>query len=486
VFYDPATMPDDVPTSLAALEARVRRDLALIAYPEHEWVPPRVTDAGEPVLDVLIVGAGQGGQAIATGLLRERVSNILVIDRAPRGAEGPWRGYARMRTLRSWKTVTGPDLGIPSLTFQSWFEAQHGAAAFERLGKIDKGDWQDYLLWLREVLGLPVRNGVELVALSPDGEHVRARLREAGVESSLVARKVVLAMGIEASGRWWMPENVAALPPRFRAHTADDIDFTRLAGRRVAVLGAGASAFDNAATALEHGAAEVRLFCRRAELQRVQPYKAISYPGFLRHFGTLDDATRWRFANYLLDVREALPIETWNRCTRHANFHVHTGSPWEAVDQRGEAVAIRTPAGEFVVDFLICGTGFVLDPAARVELGPAAAQVATWADRYTPPPDEANPRLNGAPYLGPGHELTEKTPGAAPFLRNIHAFDFGATVSFGPSGSSINAMKFAVPRVVDAITRELFQADSAAHYRRLRDYQEPEFPLEFARDAGAQ
>ncbi len=476
-------MSDDVPTSLGALEARVRRDLALIAYPEIEWVPAHVTAAGEPVLDVLIVGAGQGGQAIASALLRERVSNILVIDRAPRGAEGPWRGYARMRTLRSWKTVTGPDLGVPSLTFQSWYEAQHGAAAFERLDKIDKGDWQDYLLWLRDVLGLPVRNGVELVELAPEGDWVRARVREAGAESSLVARKVVLAMGIERSGRWWMPDHVAALPPQLRAHTADDIDFARLAGRRVAVLGAGASAFDNAATALEHGAAEVRLFCRRPELQRVQPYKAISHAGFLRHFGSLDDATRWRCANHLLELREALPIETWERCTIHRNFHLHTGSPWEAVEVRGEAVAIRTPRGEFLADFLICGTGFVFDLAARTELGPAAAQVATWADRYTPPPAEANPRLACAPYLGPGLELLEREPGSAPFLRHVHLFDFGATVSFGPSGSSINAMKFAVPRVVDAITRALFAADAAEHYRRLRDYRAPEFPLEFARDA---
>ena len=477
-------MPEDVPGGLAALEARVRRDLALIAYPENEWVPPRTTAAGEPVLDVLIVGAGQGGQAIATGLLRERVSNILLIDRAPRGGEGPWRSYARMRTLRSWKTVTGPDLNVPSLTFQSWFEAQRGAEAFARLGKIDKGDWQDYLLWVRDTLELPVDNGVELVSIAPDGEYLRARVRGDEGEYELVARKVVLAMGIESCGRWWMPEHVARLPVRFRAHTADDIDFARLAGKRVAVLGAGASAFDNAATALEHGAAAVRLFCRRPELQRVQPYKAISYPGFLRHFGTLDDATRWQFASHLLEVREALPVETWSRCTQHANFHLHTGSDWESAVARGDTVAIRTPNGEFEAEFLICGTGFVFDLAARAELVGMVEHAATWSDRYTPPAGDANPRLGGAPYLGPGQELTEKVPGMAPLLRHIHVFDFGATVSFGPSGSSINAMKFAVPRVVNAITRELFAADVDTHFQRLVDYREPEFPLEFARDSG--
>ena len=53
------------------------------------------------MLDVLIVGAGQGGQAVAAMLLRERVDNILVIDRAPRGAEGPWRPFARMQIGRA-------------------------------------------------------------------------------------------------------------------------------------------------------------------------------------------------------------------------------------------------------------------------------------------------------------------------------------------------------------------------------------------------
>lgn len=117
----------DAALGLAALEARVRRDLALIAYPEPEWVPPRVTATGERMLDVLVVGAGQGGLVTLFALKRDRVTNILAIDRKPAGAEGPWRDYARMITLRSWKTVTGPDLDIPSLTFQSWFEAQWGS-----------------------------------------------------------------------------------------------------------------------------------------------------------------------------------------------------------------------------------------------------------------------------------------------------------------------------------------------------------------------
>ena len=372
---------------LAELEARVRRDLELIKYPEPQWVPARKTTHGEPVLDVLVVGAGQGGQAIAHALQRERIANFLVIDRAPRDREGPWKTFARMPTLRSWKTVTGPDLDIPALTFQSWFEAQYGAAAFDAMNKIPKGQWQDYLLWMRELLGMPVRNGIELVRLVPEEGVLAADVREDGRESRLYARKVVLAMGIETCGGWFMPAPIAALPPRFRAHSADDIDFAALRGKRVAVIGAGASAFDNASTALEQGAANVALFCRRAELQCTQPYKAISFPGFLRHFAELDDAMRWRFMLHLMEVREAFPVETWNRATRHANFSLHTGSGVERCNVAGDAV--ERAIGRLRGDGLLgqCsyrGRGFSRPRAAHFTLSnPARLRISVCA-LYSP------------------------------------------------------------------------------------------------------
>jgi hypothetical protein len=49
-------------------------------------------------------------------------------------------------------------------------------------------------------------------------------------------------------------------------------------------------------------------------------------------------------------------------------------------------------------------------------------------------------------------------------------FTFGATMSFGASGCSINAMKIAVPKLASAITRGLFREDLPHHYRSLLDY----------------
>lgn len=470
------------PTSLNELEQDIHRDLALTGYPEPAWVPPR-RSGDVPVLDVLIVGAGQGGLAMAAQLLRERVTNIRVIEARAPGEEGIWKRFARMHTLRTPKAIGGPDLGMPSLTFQAWFESQFGAAEFARIKYIPKEQWQAYLDWFRATLRLPVQNGVRFCGVREGaGGLLEARVEVDGVPSTILARKLVLAGGIETSGYWWMPANIAALPPALRAHAADDIDFGRLAGKRVAVIGAGASAFDNAATALEAGAAEVTMLCRREDLQRVQPYKVLAYAGFLRHFGSLPDADRWRVMNYLMKIREALTAETWARVTIHPNFRLLTGAPVRAAEASGKGVLLDTPAGRIEADFVICGTGFETDLAARPELAEVAPLVATWDERYAPPESERNPRLGRYPYLDAGMAFIEKTPGAAPWVRHITCFNFGATLSFGPSGSSISAMKFAVPRAAHALAAGLFREDLALHEAAIRAYDTPEFPLVFARD----
>lgn len=463
------------PVNLAALEAAVASDLARIAWPADPWVKPRPGPDGRPMHNVLIVGAGQGGLAIAHQLQRERVDGVLLVDKAPPGRRGPWTTYGRMLTLRSPKHTTGPDLDIPSLTFQSWFEAQHGPEAWEALGKIPRTQWADYLAWLERVLGLTVQGGTEAISIRPEAGHVAVDLVGPEGPCTAYARHVVLATGIETAGRWWMPPFLEALPPAFRSHTCDAIDFERLRGKVVAVLGAGASAFDNAATALEAGAGEVHIFFRRPELQRVQPYKQVSYTGFLRHLGDLDDARRWRMMHHLLMLREAFPAETWARVTRHPNVTLHPGAGWAAAEAVGGRVRVDTAKGPFTCDHVIAGTGFDIDLAARPELAPFADRVALWADRYTPPEAERDARLSRFPYLGPTLELTAKEAAHAAALARVRVFTFGATMSFGPSGSSINAMKFAAPRLVSGITRALFTEDADAHFADLVAYDRPEF-----------
>ena len=116
------------------------------------------------------------------------------------------------------------------------------------------------------------------------------------------------------------------------------------------------------------------------------------------------------------------------------------------------------------------GQGIRQDVAQRPELASFADKIALWRDRYTPPPGEEDPLLAAYPYLGPDYCLLERVPGEAPWLADIHVFGIGATLSFGPSGSSINAMTAAVPKVAAGVTRGLFAGDLRRHWESLLAY----------------
>ncbi len=462
-------MPDD---ELTRLTARAREDLLRISHPRQRWLEPRIGPDGKPALDVLIVGGGQSGVAIASALMRAQVDNILVVDRASSGQEGPWSTYARMPTLRSPKHYSGPDLDLPSLGYQAWHEARHGVADWQALTLIRRQDWAAYLRWVRDTVGVPVRHETAAVDIAATGCGLLTVAFQDG--SVRFTRKVVLATGQDGAGLWWMPDFVARLPERFRAHAADPIDFDLLRGKHVALLGAGASALDNAAMALEAGATEVALFCRRPEPQVVQPYRWLTFAGFLRHVSDLDDAWRWRFMSHILGMREGFPQQTFDRCARQPGFRLLTGAPWTGARVAGNRVLIDIPSGSHTADFLICGTGVEMDFARRPELARMAGNIARWADRYDPPANERDERLARFPYLAADFSLLPRQPGLTDWMSDVHMFNIASTMSFGPSGSSINAMTTAVPKLVSGLTRGLFKADLQRHWRSLQAYDEPQ------------
>src|SRR4051812_12115438 len=120
-------------TSLASLAALARRELSQLNYPSTGWVLPAKGPDGKPMLDALVIGGGMCGQTATFALLREGVRNLRCVERTPRGQEGPWTTFARMETLRSPKHLTGPDLGIASLTYRAWHEAKFGAEHWQKL-----------------------------------------------------------------------------------------------------------------------------------------------------------------------------------------------------------------------------------------------------------------------------------------------------------------------------------------------------------------
>jgi len=242
-------------TGLAALEAQLAQDLEYLELPAKPWVPEH-THGGAPVRDVVVIGAGMCGLAATAKLVLAGITNIVAYDAAPAGLEGPWVTFARMQTLRSPKTLNGPSLGLPQLTYRAWFTAQWGTEAWQSLDKIPKDQWMNYLVWYRKVLALPVRNNVRMTGISSIDDLIAIDV-EGAEAGRVLTRHLVLATGRSGLGGFAVPDFLKGIDPAYWAHSADDIDFDALKGKRVAVIGAGASSMDNAATALEAGAGSV-------------------------------------------------------------------------------------------------------------------------------------------------------------------------------------------------------------------------------------
>lgn len=456
----------------AALSRQVEAELALFAYPVRDWVRPVRRPDGAFVHNVVIVGSGQAGLAIAFGLRRERIFGVVVLDENPDGLEGPWIIYARMITLRTLKFLTGPDLGVPSLTFRRWHAARYGEDAWESLVRVDKADWMRYLVWFRATLNIPVRNNVRVARIEPAAGLWALHLDTPEGGAVLLTREVVLATGLEGAGARRVPEFVRdRLPRNTWAHTADRLDFSGLRGQRVAVMGGGASAYDNAATALGHGAARVDMFIRRDTVPMVNPFRALESSGFWRNFPDLDDATRWRFMHRLLSFPMPPPQDSVDRVMRHANVSVHYATP---LIDAAPGIRLRTPSGSFDTDFLILGTAFGVDLRDRPELSAILDHVATWSDRYAASADRANAEMGRHPYVGPGFELLEKTPGAMPGLRRIRMFNGGSMVSTGPISTGLNGMPFGLPRLIKHISCEFLRDQAGALLEEFETYDEPD------------
>ena len=431
--------------ALDSLAARARAELSAMAYPSRVWMP-----ASEAAHNVLIVGGGQSGVGVAHLLARDGVAGVSVIDAAPPGRQGPWRSYARMATLRTPKELVGLDGGLPGLSVRAWYEAAFGREAWEKLGRIPREHWAAYLDWFRATVDVPVRYGVELLRLEPAGDRIACDLRVDEREIREYARRVVLAHGFENAGAWTLPDWAEAIPAGRRAHSNGPVDFDALKGKRVAVLGHGASAFDNALAALRAGAARVDLCFRREALPEINPHRWAEFAGLLRHYPDLPDATKWALSRRFRLMDQPPTVDAVNGCKAFANFHAHPGRGWTGFD--GDR--IDTPKGKLDADFLIFATGMRVDLALRPELAGIEADIARWGDVHAAA--DPDPTLAAWPYLGSGFEFTAKPGHDAPWLSRVHQFGFAAGLSHGAQCASVSGHKYALPRLAAGVTRGLF------------------------------
>ncbi|HEX2567637.1 MAG TPA: NAD(P)/FAD-dependent oxidoreductase [Burkholderiales bacterium] len=456
-------------SSLHRLARFARHELEQLRYPLPRWTLPHRGPDGKPLLDALIVGGGMLGQTAAFALRREGVTNLRCVDRAPKGLEGPWKTFARMDILRSPKHLTGPDLGVAALTYRAWHEAKFGAAHWKRLHKIDRVEWANYVMWVREVAKLPVENGLGVKRLELLNGGVKAILMNG---KSIYSRKVVLAMGREGSGaaRWPALETFDPEKPRPNVfHSADDIDFRSLKGKAVAVLGAGASAFDNAATALEAGAKSVTMFARRRQLPQVNKSKWASFPGFFHGYWALDDRRRWRFTTHIFSEQVPPPYESVLRVEKFKGFELRLGEGWKDVVP-GKPVRVKTSKNAYAFDAAIVCTGFDVNLTERPEVAPFRDAIATWRDRISKAEARKFPEESRFPYLGDSFQLQGKHPA----LSRIHVFNWGVTMSHGALAGDIPGIETGARRLAQGIVRDLFVEDSDCYFKQLQKHNEDE------------
>ena len=307
-----------------------------------------------------------------------------------------------------------------------------------------------YGLWFME-RNVPEVEPARVVRVARDAGAFSVLL-EGGEEAA--AASVVVASGLS---------QVAFVPPELAglwaegsglvSHSSEHRDLSRLAGKRVAVLGAGQSALENAAILHEHGA-HVEVFLRGARVRFADAPADVAVQGrgtllkpesplgpgwslftFSRRAGQfryLPTPTRLRLVADVLGPSGAW----WLRERVEGHVPVHVGHRLERAASNGDEVTLTfaAPGGErrtAVFDHVMAATGYRVDVDALNFLddglrGQIARTAGTW------------PALN--PRFG------SSVPG-------LYFTGLAAAASFGPLMRFVCGTEFAARRVAAAVGR---------------------------------
>lgn len=460
---------------LPELEAQARKELEYLDFPpRHDWMPAKKTSTNEHIYDVVIVGAGQTGMTLAFALHREKITNIILFDEEGENCEGPWLSHARMQTLRTPKYTTGPDCDIPSLTVRAWFEAKYGEEEWDKIKYIPRTDWSSYLQWLRHFLNLPIVNNTKVGSIqwSKDENCFIVPINNKGAFSTVYAKKIILATGLQGSGEWTIPNHIKNnIDEGCYFHTCDEIDFTSFEGKKIGILGGGPCAFDNALICSQHGASEVHMYFKRPQLVNLHVFLWGEFVGFLKHFADLPDENKWQFIAKMYEIGQPPTPQSVAAARASKNIIMHFDSPWIDSKMVNGKPAVVTPHSEDTLDSLIIATGWITDLQLRQELDAFREHIALWSDKFLPPKDQRYEALFRAPYLGKGFNFTEKNPGSAPYLQSIFNCTGGALVSTGFSaGTGITGMRYSVKSLVNELVSQLFVDERDYFYKTLENY----------------
>lgn len=472
--------------ALNSLNKQVQRDLDYLCLPETPWLPVRHYQE-QNVRDVVIVGAGMAGLTLAAALRFAGINNIQLIDKAPANYEGPWNTHARMQTLRSPKELTGPALGIASLTFRAWYCAQFGEKKWQALDRIPTRMWHDYLQWYKQVLEISVQNQTEIQALQMESpEHLKHPIAKLSLYSkqqpslqTVYARHVVLATGMDGLGGPYLPPVAQQLSNINNwAHSSQAISFDSLHNKRVAIVGGGDSALDAAATALDAGASAVDIYLRAADFSQINYWKAFTHSGHRYAFSHLSVEQKATLLEFLLTQRTPPARGTVARLSHHKNLHLHFGRTIEHIKEGDAQLLLRTHQNTMhQADFIIFATGYTTDLEQRKEFEELLPHL------FLVEQSELGKqlRVSGIPALNEDFSFKAKSPynlHAYPLLNNIHCFTSQALLSVGKICGDIPSISVGANRLCQGIAAKLYQAEFDYQLQSIQNHNEIEVSQE--------
>lgn len=380
-------------------------------------------------VDVAIIGSGPYGLGLAAHL-RARGVNYRIFGDSMRF----WRDMpvgVNLKSLAFATNISVPDSGH---TFPKWC-VQNGLEDFEPC------TMQSFATYGCEMQKRFVPNLEEVFVTNVAPRDKGFEVTLASGESFL-ARKVVSSTGL--SGLAHVPSELQKLGPDRMKHTFDLSDYSQFRDKKVAVIGAGASAIEAGALVQEAGGSS-DVFMRGAELvihgraPRIRPlWDRMKNPT------TVLGASRsgWVLQHLPLLVHR-MPLE---RRTLFVKSHLGPASPWWIKDRvlgkvpvhtghelieadssaSGVTLKFKNPEGLISVnaDFVIAGTGYDVDVTRLSYLDPEIKQQLKC--------------IEGAPSLNSHFESS--VPG-------LHFLGHLSFMCFGPLFRFVSGAEVAAPRL---------------------------------------
>ncbi len=401
------------------------------------------SSAGAPDVEVAVVGAGPHGLSAAVHLRRAGIDAQLFGE-----PMSFWRTMPTGMRLRSNMGATNMIEPVGPFSLASYM-----TEIGEQFGHpVSLRRFVEYGSWVQRN-AVPDVDTRMITRVNRDGRGFGLQLDDG---EHVTARRVVVACGIAAFET--MPSGFDHLPTSLVSHTGNNDAPARFAGKRVAVVGAGQSAFEWAVLMNERGA-EVELIARRPDIVWLRSWSPLHFMGRLGKlvYAPTDVGPLWYsrlVATPALFTR--LPRETQNRIAQRSirpacsyfvkvrvdGVKVTTATEVTGTEPAGEGLALTMSDGtKREVDHLMFGTGYNVNVSRYPFLSEALLADLKVVDGY--------------PVLRQGFESS---------IPNLHFLGAPAAWSFGPIMRFVSGSWYGGARLAQAVARE--RPGGAAHKRR--------------------